>query len=373
MAGKKKRKTSKSPASRSKKRKSPAKREPSRREKLKLVATLPKTDGLEAFLFDPEKLWSRVEDYTSTRNLAVDAAIRVPGFPAGRFVEVAGPEGTGKTTIVLQALAEAQARGGVAILADAEHAVDVTYLKKLGVDLDELIMVQADSVEQVFAGMAEIVPKARAAFPGVPIIFAWDSLAGTGTLAEMEAEMGKQFRAEAAKVINSHLRRYAPVVGQHQTTFIIVNRVYRKMGNSYVEEYETYGGSGVKYVCTIRLQLHVVGRLWPRGWNKESHLPPVGQIVEVRVVKNKLAAQDVRRRFAIRYGEGVDNLWTLWNDLQKTGVVTHAPKSSWYGLNQDLFPGVKQWQGAHWGLYDVVGRDPEIFPKLVKLLEDVPQ
>lgn len=358
------------PAKKAKK-KAPAKQ--SRLSRLKELASTNTVEGTESFLFDPEKLWSKVSGYVSTGSVAMDAVLGHGGIPMGRVVEIFGLEGSGKSTVAHGLLAEAQKKGGIGILADVENAIDAKYMTKIGVNLDELVMVQADTVETVFASLAEKAIKARELFPnGEPIVCVWDSLANTGTKAEIEAGDADKFRAEAAKVIRQKYRQHGPTFGRTQVCFVVINHLYRLIGgkNKYDVEYETYGGGGTKQWATQRIELKVVAKLWARGWSRENYSPPVGQIVQMRTIKNKVAPPFRSRNFAIRFGEGFDNVYSLWNDLQRTGVVQQS--KSWFKLNPELFPDTKAWQGGHWGLVDLVYQQPDLFGKLIELYQEVP-
>jgi len=330
------------------------------------VQTLLGADGLD-------DLWSKPRHYISTRNPAMDAIIGGPGpgIPTGRLTEIYGPEASSKTTTVGHIIAETQARGGLAVLADTEHALSLDYMTALGVDTKRMPHIQCHSIEDVFEQLRHWAVKGRAALgPDVPMLFAWDSVAGTPTRAEMAASVDQKFQAEAAKVIKQQLRAVTQIIAEHQVAFIVTNQVYKKMGNFYGPEDETYGGGGIKYHATLRIGLRYSGQVKPRGASKEDRVPQIGQLVEAKITKNKIGPPNRWRKYAVIYGHGVDQTWSLFEDLQgPAGVIGQS--GSWFSLSEEVQDAVKikvpSWQGGHFGLADIVREHPAIFQKLLAL------
>lgn len=315
-----------------------------------------------------DDLWSKPRHYISTRCAGLDAIIGGLGVPTGRLTEFYGPEGSGKSTLVDQLIAETQTRGGLGCLADTEHARDLTYMSRLGVNIERMPSIQAHSIESVFEHLRYWAVKGREALgPDVPMLYVWDSVAGTPTRAEMAASVDQKFQAEAAKVIKQQFRAVTQIIAEHQVAFVVTNQVYKKMGNFYGPEDETYGGSGIKYHATIRVGLRYAGQVKPRGASKEDRVPQIGMLVEAKVTKNKIAPPNRWRQYAIIYGYGVDNTWSLFTDLQAHGVI--VANGSWYSLAQETQDAAKiktpAWQGGHFGLADLIREHPPLYPVLL--------
>lgn len=316
-----------------------------------------------------DELWSKPRHYLSTRSVALDAIIGGLGVPSGRLTEIYGAEAAGKSTIVDQLIAETQSRGGLAALADTEHARDLSYMQRLGVNLERMPSIQAHSIESVFEHLRYWAVKGREALgPDVPMLYVWDSVAGTPTRAEMNASVDQKFQAEAAKVIKQQFRAVTQIIAEHQVAFVVTNQVYKKMGNFFGPEDETYGGGGIKYHATLRIGLRYAGQVKPRGAAAEDRVPQIGQLVEAKVTKNKIAPPNRWRKFGIIYGYGVDNTWSLFTDLQGNGIVQNG---SWFSLTDEVqdAAGIKvpSWQGGHFGLADIMREHPALYAKLLTL------
>lgn len=343
------------------------------RERLANLVGAANIPGAESVLVEDgniESLWSTPRTYISTRAIAIDKLIGHPGLPTGRFVEVYGPEGSGKSTLVDQLVAETQARGGVAVVVDTEHVRDKAYMAALGVRVDEIVWVQATTIESVFAAIRYYCQTIRQEFgDDVPILFVWDSVADTPTMAEFKAEPGQKFQAEAAKVIKQEFRTTTQVVAESQALVVCVNQVYKKIGNFFGPDDETYGGGGIKYLSSVRLALMVVGTVKPRGATKEDKVAPVGQIVFVKTTKNKVGPPLKWRKMMIYFGHGVDNGWSLFEELQAPGIIQQ--NGSWYRLSPEYgdFP---PWQGGHWGLNELIAGNPDLYKRLLKAYEELP-
>lgn len=322
-----------------------------------------------------EGLWSRPKHYIPTGSIAIDAAIGgpQPGLPSGRLTEISGPENIGKTTFLAALIAQAQRMGGLPVVVDSEHKMDLDRLRMLGVDLSRMPFEQVSTIEDVFEVLKYWAPKARAMLgPDVPILFAWDSVAGTPTRAEFNAAPGDKFRAEAAKVLKQEFRTCAQIVAQTQVTLVATNQIYAKMGNSFAPENETYGGGAIKYHATVRISLWFAGQMKPPGASAEDKVPPVGQLVKATIIKNQIAPPWRSKKYAIRYKEGIDNVWSLFEELVPHGVIEQ--NGSWFrlsaALQKELGIETRAWQGSHFGLNELINEHPALYAKLISIYSE---
>lgn len=384
----KKRRSKTAPA----KKDAPAKRAPANRkpgtgtsaERLNAVASglASRVKGAQSFLLTEDnfdQLWSKPTFFVSTRSLAVDRALGPQLLPGGRLVEIYGENGSGKSSLIDQILAETQSMNGIAGFIDAEEARDLTYMKRLGVDTDKLIISQAVTMETVFDVVRDVAVNARREFgPKVPIVLAWDSVAGTPTAEEYDNPTD-QYRASAAKVLRQQCRTTMTTLAREQVLFVVANQQYKKMGQKksfFSDEDETYGGGAIKYHASIRIAMFKQANIYPRGfdWDEAKDengrmksgvtVPdPIGQKTGVKIVKNKLSAPNKYRGITLMYGQGFDNRVTIFEDFLASGLIQLA--GSWYKLD-DKFGKTKPWQGhSWWGLADLIAADPELWPKLV--------
>jgi recombination protein RecA len=325
-----------------------------------------------------DDLWSKPRHFISTRSVAIDALIGGLGIPTGRITEIYGSEGLGKSTILDQIIAETQARGGLACLADTEHTRDLAYQGRLGVIHERMPKIQARSIESVFEHLRYWAVKGREMFgPDVPLLYGWDSVAGTPTEAELAADLKGEaaFGASGAKVIKCKFRAMSQVISEYQIGFVMTNQVYKKIGDFYGPEDETYGGGGPKFHSSIRLALSGRGWIRPRGSTKEDKVPPIGALLEVKTTKNKFTPPNRWKKVGMMFGYGIDNGWSLFTDLQDVlytdGSPIIVPNGSWFGVNQTILSemGIKasQWQGAHFGLNDLLAQHPPLYGRLCEL------
>jgi len=251
-------------------------------------------------------------------SLGLDLALGIGGLPRGRIVEIYGPESSGKTTLALHAIAEAQKRGGTCAFVDAEHALDPVYARKLGVDVDNLLISQPDAGEQALEICDTLVRS------GAIDVLVIDSVAALVPRAELEGEMGDSHVGLHARLMSQALRKLTGSISRSRTMVIFLNQIRLKIGVMFGNPETTTGGNALKFYASVRMEIRRIGQIKDRD-------EVVGNQTRVKVVKNKLAPPFRQVEFDIMYGEGVSKVGELIDLGVKAGVVEKS--GAWFSYD----------------------------------------
>jgi recombination protein RecA len=257
---------------------------------------------------------------TSTGSLGLDIALGIGGLPQGRIIEIYGPESSGKTTLTLHVVAEMQKKGGVCAFVDAEHALDPQYAKKLGVNLDELLISQPDTGEQALEIVDTLVRS------GAVSIIVVDSVAALVPKSEIEGDMGDMQMGSQARLMSQAMRKLTASIGRSNCMVIFINQIRMKIGVMFGSPETTTGGNALKFYASVRLDIRRIGAIKDRD-------QVVGNSTRVKVVKNKVAPPFKQVEFDIMYGEGISKTGELVDLGVKAGVVEKS--GSWYSYGDE--------------------------------------
>ena len=285
----------------------------------------------------------------SSGSLGLDIALGIGGLPRGRVIEIYGPESSGKTTLALHAIAEAQRGGGTAAFVDAEHALDPAYAKKLGVNIDELIVSQPDTGEQALEIVDTLV---RSNAIDVLVV---DSVAALVPRAEIEGEMGDSHVGLQARLMSQSLRKLTGSISRSRCMVIFINQLRMKIGVMYGNPETTTGGNALKFYASVRLDIRRTGQIKDRD-------EVVGNTTRVKVVKNKVAPPFKQVEFDIMYGEGISKLGEILDLGVKAGIVEKS--GAWFSHDS-----IRIGQGRE-NAKKFLKENPEMSAKIEKMIRD---
>ena len=281
--------------------------------------------------------------------LTLDYALGIGGIPRGRIIEIYGPESSGKTTVTLHLLAEAQKLGGTAAFIDAEHALDPTYAKNLGVNIDELYISQPDTGEQALDICESLV---RSGAVDIVII---DSVAALTPKAEIDGEMGDNFIGSQARLMSQALRKLTAITNKSKTCVVFINQLRDKIGVMYGSPETTTGGKALKFYSSIRMDIRKVEAI-------KSGADIVGNRTRIKIVKNKMAPPFKQAEFDIMYGTGIDKEGCMIDVAIDMGVIQKS--GSWYSYNDSKIA-----QGRD-NVITYLQANPEIFDEISKQVKE---
>ena len=285
----------------------------------------------------------------STSSLSLDKALGIGGLPRGRVVEIFGPEASGKTTLALHVVAEAQKNEGIAAFIDAEHALDIGYARKMGVNCDDLLVSQPDTGEQALEITDMLVRS------GALDIIVIDSVAALVPRAEIEGEMGDSHMGLQARLMSQALRKLTGIIGKTMTTVIFINQIRMKIGVVFGNPETTTGGNALKFYSSVRLDIRRIGAI-------KDGQETVGNRTRVRVVKNKMAPPFTEAEFDITFGEGISRTGDLLDVAAEAGIIDKS--GSWYS-----YEGERIGQGRE-NVKRFLKENPDIYDSIYKKVRE---
>jgi recombination protein RecA len=288
-------------------------------------------------------------DVIPSGSIGLDLALGIGGFPRGRVIEIYGPESSGKTTLAIHVIAEAQKKGGIAAFIDAEHAFDKSYAEKLGVDTENLLISQPDNGEQALEITEHLI---RSGALDVVVI---DSVAALVPKGELEGEMGESKMGLQARLMSQALRKLTGSINKTGCCCIFINQLREKIGVMFGNPETTTGGNALKFYASIRLDIRRIGQI------KEKD-DVVGNRVKVKVVKNKVAPPFRQAEFDIMYGVGISKIGEIVDMGAETGIVQKS--GSWYS-----YEGTKLGQGRE-GVKELLLDNPELAAEIEKKIKE---
>src|SRR3954469_16298821 len=294
-----------------------------------------------------------------TGSISIDYALGVGGMPRGRVIEIYGPESSGKTTLALQVIAQAQAKGGMAAFVDAEHALDATYAAKLGVNLENLLVSQPDNGEQALE-IVEVLIRSNS----VDVVVV-DSVAALVPKAEIEGEMGEAQMGLQARLMSQALRKLTGAVSKSKTTLIFINQLREKIGVMFGNPETTTGGRALKFYASVRIDIRRIGAI------KDGDIV-VGSRTKIKIVKNKVAAPFRESEFDIMYGEGISREGDMLDLAVNNNIVEKS--GAWFAYGGERLGQGRENVKAY--LKENVGLRPAIEEKVRKALgmsKEVPE
>lgn len=286
----------------------------------------------------------------STGSIALDAATGIGGLPKGRIIEIYGPESSGKTTLALHVVAEAQKAGGEAAFIDAEHALDPVYAKNLGVDIDSLLVSQPDSGEQALEITEALVRS------GAIDIVVVDSVAALVPRAEIEGEMGDSHVGLHARLMSQALRKLAPAVAKSNTVIVFINQLREKVGVVYGNPEVTTGGRALKFYASMRMEVRRVEQI------KIAGNEVIGNRTKVKIVKNKVAPPFTSAEFDIMYGKGISKTGEVLDMAVQLGIIKKS--GAWFSYGENRLG-----QGRD-NVKDYIEKTPELYAEIEALVKE---
>ena len=298
-------------------------------------------------------------DSISTGSISLDAAIGIGGVPRGRIIEIFGPEASGKTTVCLPVIAEAQKKGGIAAFIDTEHALDMTYARKLGVDINNLLLSQPEYGEQALEIVETLVRS------GALDIIVIDSVAALTPRAEIEGEMGDPTMGVQARLMSQALRKLTAAISKSHTSVMFTNQLRQKIGVMFGNPETTTGGNALKFYASLRLDVRRIEAI-------KDGTTIVGNRVRVKVVKNKIAPPFREAQFDVLYNEGISRIGDLIDTAVEKNII--AKRGSWFAYNGERIgqgrDAVKKYLAEN---EKITSEIDHILRKTLGLIEETPQ